>query len=91
MSLASRGFGSSALDPLAKISGSVPALNSVQCTQIYLYPKIVGNYQARVNVLISFFIQKLHKETFWCNQSRGLREANCVQAQSLPQGAPHKK
>jgi len=44
----------------------------VQRNQIYLYPKIVGNYPALVNVLIlknkGFFIQKLHKATFWCNQ-----------------------
>jgi len=35
-----------------KISGSAPALNSVQHNQIYLYPKIIGDYRAPVNFLI---------------------------------------
>jgi len=44
--------GSSASDLPAKISGSAPAHNSVQLNQIYLYPKILGDYQAPVNFLI---------------------------------------
>jgi len=44
MLLASGGSKGSAPNPLAKISESAPALNSVQRNQIYLYPKIVGGY-----------------------------------------------
>jgi len=71
MSLASGSSEGSAPDPLAKISESAPTLNSMQRNQIYLYPKIVSGYRALVNVLILkkvFFIQKLHKATFWCNR-----------------------
>jgi len=62
MSLASGASGGSAPDPLAKIFGSAPALNSVQRNLIYLYPKIVGSYRALVNVLIlkkKFFHTKI--------------------------------
>jgi len=60
MSLAS---GGSAPDPLAKFFGFAPALNLVQCNQIYLYPKIIGDYRALVNILIlkkkSFFYKEI--------------------------------